>query len=63
MSGDVVAILGISGLGHLRVQFANKLGFCSVAIARGADREALCRKLGAHHFINSATEGVLSMTR
>ena len=41
MPGDVVAILGIGGLGHLGVQFANKLGFRTVAIARGADKEAL----------------------
>ncbi len=58
MPGDVVAILGVGGLGHLGVQFANKLGFRTVAIARGADKEALSRKLGAHHFIDSATEDV-----
>ena len=58
MPGDVVAILGIGGLGHLGVQFANKLGFRTVAIARGADKEALSRKLGAHHFIDSATDDV-----
>jgi D-arabinose 1-dehydrogenase-like Zn-dependent alcohol dehydrogenase len=58
MPGDVVAILGIGGLGHLGVQFANKLGYRTVAIARGADKEALSRKLGAHHFIDSATEDV-----
>ncbi len=58
MPGDVVAILGIGGLGHLGVQFANKLGFRTVAIARGADEEALSRKLGAHHFIDNAVEDV-----
>jgi D-arabinose 1-dehydrogenase-like Zn-dependent alcohol dehydrogenase len=58
LPGDVVAILGIGGLGHLGVQFANKLGFRTVAIARGADKEALSRKLGAHHFIDSATDDV-----
>jgi D-arabinose 1-dehydrogenase-like Zn-dependent alcohol dehydrogenase len=58
MPGDVVAILGIGGLGHLGVQFANKLGFRTVAIARGADKEALSRKLGADEFIDSATEDV-----
>ena len=58
MPGDVVAILGIGGLGHLGVQFANKLGFRTVAIARGADKEALARKLGAHHFIDNAKEDV-----
>ena len=40
------------------MQFANKLGFCTVAIARGSDKEALSRNLGAHHFIDSATEDV-----
>jgi D-arabinose 1-dehydrogenase-like Zn-dependent alcohol dehydrogenase len=58
MPGDVVAILGIGGLGHLGVQFANKLGFRTVAIARGADKEALARKLGAHHYIDNATDDV-----
>ncbi len=58
LPGDVVAILGIGGLGHLGVQFANKLGFRTVAIARGADKEALSRQLGAHHFIDSAAEDV-----
>jgi D-arabinose 1-dehydrogenase-like Zn-dependent alcohol dehydrogenase len=58
MPGDVVAILGIGGLGHLGVQFANKLGFRTVAIARGADEEELARKLGAHHYIDNATEDV-----
>ena len=56
MPGDLVAILGIGGLGHLGVQFANKLGFRTVAIARGADKEALARQLGAHHFIDNANE-------
>lgn len=58
LSGDVVAILGIGGLGHLGVQFANKLGFHTVAIGRGADKEGLSRKLGAHHYIDSAAEDV-----
>ena len=52
-AGDVVAILGIGGLGHLAVQFAAKMGFRTVAIARGADKEPLARKLGAHHYIDS----------
>jgi len=51
--GDLVAILGIGGLGHLGVQFANKMGFETVAIARGAEKEALARDLGAHHYIDS----------
>ncbi|HEY5188100.1 MAG TPA: alcohol dehydrogenase [Solirubrobacteraceae bacterium] len=51
--GDRVAILGVGGLGHLGVQFAAKLGFETVAIARGTDKEELARKLGAHHYIDS----------
>lgn len=58
MPGDVVAILGIGGLGHLGVQFANKLGYRTVAIARGSDKEELARKLGAHHFIDNAKDDV-----
>jgi D-arabinose 1-dehydrogenase-like Zn-dependent alcohol dehydrogenase len=52
-AGDVVAILGIGGLGHLGVQFAARMGFHTVAIARGKDKEPLARKLGAHHYIDS----------
>jgi alcohol dehydrogenase/propanol-preferring alcohol dehydrogenase len=50
---DTVAILGIGGLGHLGVQFARKMGFNTIAIARGADKEPLARELGAHHYIDS----------
>ena len=56
--GELVAILGIGGLGHLAVQFAAKMGCHTVAIARGRDKEALARKLGAHHYIDSATQDV-----
>ncbi|MGA2013553.1 MAG: alcohol dehydrogenase catalytic domain-containing protein [Solirubrobacteraceae bacterium] len=51
--GDRVAVLGVGGLGHLGVQFAAKLGFETVAIARGAGKEELARTLGAHHYIDS----------
>ncbi len=54
--GDVVAILGIGGLGHMGVQFAAKMGFKTVAIARGADKGPLARKLGAQVYIDSAAE-------
>ena len=57
-AGDVVAILGIGGLGHLGVQFAAKMGFHTVAIARGKDKEPLARKLGAHLYIDSQIENV-----
>jgi alcohol dehydrogenase/propanol-preferring alcohol dehydrogenase len=54
--GDTVAILGIGGLGHLAVQFAAKMGFRTVAIARGADKEPLAKQLGAHHYIDSRAQ-------
>lgn len=56
--GDLVAILGIGGLGHLGVQFAAKMGFRTVAIARGVDKEPLARQLGAHVYLNSQTQDV-----
>ncbi len=56
--GDLVAVLGIGGLGHLGVQFAAKMGCEVVAIARGTDKEALARKLGAAHYIDSNTQDV-----
>jgi D-arabinose 1-dehydrogenase-like Zn-dependent alcohol dehydrogenase len=54
--GDLVAILGVGGLGHLGVQFAAKLGFETVAIARGTEKEGLARELGAHHYIDSTAQ-------
>jgi D-arabinose 1-dehydrogenase-like Zn-dependent alcohol dehydrogenase len=54
-SGDLVAVQGIGGLGHLGVQFASQMGFRVVAVARGADKEPLARELGAHHYIDSNT--------
>jgi D-arabinose 1-dehydrogenase-like Zn-dependent alcohol dehydrogenase len=53
VGGDTVAILGVGGLGHLGIQFAAKLGFRTVAIARGTDKEELARELGAHEYIDS----------
>jgi D-arabinose 1-dehydrogenase-like Zn-dependent alcohol dehydrogenase len=55
-AGDLVAILGIGGLGHLGVQFAAKMGFRTVAIARGKDKEKLAFQLGAHHYIDSKAQ-------
>jgi D-arabinose 1-dehydrogenase-like Zn-dependent alcohol dehydrogenase len=54
--GDLVAVLGIGGLGHLGIQFAAKMGFKTVAIARGKDKEALARKLGAWHYIDGQAQ-------
>lgn len=56
--GDVVAVLGIGGLGHLAVQFAAKMGFNTVAIARGKDKETLSKKLGARYYIDSDKQDV-----
>jgi D-arabinose 1-dehydrogenase-like Zn-dependent alcohol dehydrogenase len=57
-AGGLVAVLGIGGLGHLGVQFAVKLGFETVAVARGKEKEELARRLGAHHYIDSEAEDV-----
>ena len=62
--GDLVAVLGIGGLGHLGVQFAARSGFRTVAIARGRDKEALALKLGAHHYVDSeAQDPAQALTR
>jgi alcohol dehydrogenase/propanol-preferring alcohol dehydrogenase len=55
-AGDLVAILGVGGLGHLGVQFASKLGFDTVAIARGTGKEALALELGARRYIDSTSQ-------
>ena len=55
-AGDTVAVLGIGGLGHLGIQFAAKMGYRTVAIARGQDKAPLARQLGAHHYIDSQKE-------
>jgi D-arabinose 1-dehydrogenase-like Zn-dependent alcohol dehydrogenase len=53
-AGDLVAIQGIGGLGHLGVQYARQMGFRTFAIGRGKDKEALARKLGANHYVDTA---------
>jgi propanol-preferring alcohol dehydrogenase len=53
-AGDLVAVLGIGGLGHLGVQYARRMGYEVAAINRGPDRAELAKKLGAHHYIDSA---------
>jgi len=54
--GDVVAVLGLGGLGHLGVQYAAKMGFQTVGIARGKDKESLARQLGASVYIDSQSQ-------
>jgi D-arabinose 1-dehydrogenase-like Zn-dependent alcohol dehydrogenase len=55
-SGDTVAVQGIGGLGHLAIQYAAKMGFRTVAISHGADKEKLARELGAHEFVDTQNE-------
>lgn len=57
-AGDVVAVVGLGGLGHLGVQFAAKMGFEVVAIARGQEKGDFARKLGAHHYLDSTQDDV-----
>lgn len=52
-AGDLVAVQGIGGLGHLGVQYARQMGFHTVAIGRGADKQPLAKKLGAHEYIDT----------
>ena len=55
IAGDLVAVLGLGGLGHLGVQYAAKMGFRTVGIARGRDKEPLARQLGAAHYIDTTS--------
>ena len=64
LPGDLVAVLGIGGLGHLGIQFANKFGFKVAAIGRGSDSEPLARKLGASLYIdNKATNAAEALQK
>ncbi len=53
-AGDLVAVQGIGGLGHLGIQYARQMGFRTFAIGRGKDKEALARKLGAAHYVDTS---------
>src|SRR5467141_2547399 len=57
LPGDLVAVLGVGGLGHLGIQFANKFGYRVAAVGRGPENAALAKKLGAHHYIDSSVSG------
>lgn len=59
-SGEVVAVHGIGGLGHLGVQYARRMGFNTVAINRGKDKEELARQLGAHSYIDATAQDVVA---
>jgi len=53
-AGDLVAVQGIGGLGHLAIQYAHRMGFVTVALNRGTDKQSLAQKLGAKHYIDTA---------
>ncbi|MEU2555471.1 alcohol dehydrogenase [Streptomyces sp. NPDC013313] len=53
--GDLVAVLGLGGLGHLGVQYAAAMGFETVGIARGAEKADFAKRLGAHHYVDSTS--------
>jgi D-arabinose 1-dehydrogenase-like Zn-dependent alcohol dehydrogenase len=53
-AGDLIAVQGIGGLGHLGIQYARQMGFRTVAIGRGGDKKALATKLGAHEYIDTS---------
>jgi D-arabinose 1-dehydrogenase-like Zn-dependent alcohol dehydrogenase len=59
-AGEVVAVHGIGGLGHLGVQYARQMGFATVAINRGNDKEPLARQLGAHYYIDAITTAAVT---
>jgi D-arabinose 1-dehydrogenase-like Zn-dependent alcohol dehydrogenase len=59
-AGEVVAVHGIGGLGHLGVQYARRMGFNTVAINRGKDKEALARQLGAQHYVDATAQDVVA---
>jgi D-arabinose 1-dehydrogenase-like Zn-dependent alcohol dehydrogenase len=61
--GDLVAVLGVGGLGHLGIQYAAKMGFEVVAIARGEEKGPLAKELGAHHYVDSTATDVAEALR
>ena len=63
LPGDLVAVLGVGGLGHLGIQFANKFGYKVAAIGRGAESGPLAKKLGAHVYIDNAATNAAEALR
>jgi propanol-preferring alcohol dehydrogenase len=61
--GDLVAVLGIGGLGHLGVQYARRMGFQVAAIARGPEKASLARELGAHVYVDSVAQDAAAELR
>lgn len=62
-AGDLVAVQGVGGLGHLAIQYARKMGFRTVALARGAAKADLARQLGAHLYLDTETEDAVAELR
>ena len=62
-AGDLVAVQGIGGLGHLGIQYARQMGFHTVAIGRGGDKQALAKKLGAHSYVDTSAVPRLRLCR
>lgn len=56
LQGGLVAVQGLGGLGHLALQFANKMGYEVVALSSGSDKKEFAKQLGAHHYINTSDE-------
>jgi D-arabinose 1-dehydrogenase-like Zn-dependent alcohol dehydrogenase len=59
--GDLVAVQGVGGLGHLGIQFARHMGFRTVAIGRGGDKEKLAKDLGAHVYVDTAVDDAVAV--
>ena len=59
--GDLVAVQGVGGLGHLGIQYARHMGFHTVAIGRGGDKEKLAKDLGAHFYIDTAVDDAVAV--
>ena len=59
--GDLVAVQGIGGLGHLGIQFARRMGFRTVAIGRGREKEELAKDLGAHVYVDTAVDDAAAL--
>ena len=60
-AGDLVAVQGIGGLGHLGIQFARRMGFRTVALGRGGEKEATARELGAHVYVDTARDDAVAV--
>ncbi|MEM7134953.1 MAG: alcohol dehydrogenase [Myxococcota bacterium] len=61
--GDVVAVQGVGGLGHLAIQYASRMGFHTVALSRGSDKAELAKRLGAHTYIDSKAQNEVAELR